>query len=203
MTRAPGRAEQSRRVYELDGYVACIQCGLPLRCTSGGSPKKPHSYYKDAARLRRLPCPAGGHLVVRTDVVRQQFGELLKGLQLPDNWREVIRLKMVEAAETVGIDRESMEREKERLKLKRSRILKQHRDGYLTDEELHGEMAAVELALRELASPDLNGVKFDEVIAAGERLPGMAALWDVATTEERHEIVRHVLEQGGCTMIWN
>jgi hypothetical protein len=35
------------------------------------------------------------------------------------------------------------------------------------------------------------------VIEAGEHLPGMAALWDVATVEERSEMVTIVLEPGG------
>ncbi len=38
---------------------------------------------------------------------------------------------------------------------------------------------------------------YDEVIEAGEHLPGMAALWDVATIEERYEMVTIVLEPGG------
>jgi len=197
MHHAAKRASGARRTYEFAGYIADIQCGLTLRCTGGGSRNVTHDYYRDVARTRRLPCPAGGHLTIRVDLVRAQFGELLKGLVLPEQWRETIRRKMVEAAEAAGISRESIEREKERLKLKRSRILKQHRDGYIDDEEMQGELAAVELALRGLESPDINGVKLDEVIAAGERLPGMAALWDIATSEERREIVMLLLEQGG------
>ena len=37
----------------------------------------------------------------------------------------------------------------------------------------------------------------DEVIEVGEHLPGMAALWDVATVEERYEMVTIILESGG------
>jgi len=40
-------------------------------------------------------------------------------------------------------------------------------------------------------------VKFDDVISAGEHLPGMAALWDEATPEERREMVMLLLEPGG------
>ena len=58
-------------------------------------------------------------------------------------------------------------------------------------------MAAVELALRQLEAPEVNGVKLDDVIAAGEHIPGMAALWDVATAEERREMVTLLLEPGG------
>ena len=40
-------------------------------------------------------------------------------------------------------------------------------------------------------------MKLDEVIAAGERIPGIAALWNVATPEERREMVMLLLETGG------
>ena len=90
-----------------------------------------------------------------------------------------------------------MEREKERLRLKRGRILKQHREGYIDDEEFEGEMAAVELALKALDVPEINGVRLEDVILAGERLPGMAALWSVATVEERRDMVSHILELQG------
>ena len=104
---------------------------------------------------------------------------------------------MMEVAQASGINVETAEREKERLKLKRTRILKQHRDGYIDDEELRGEILAVELALHELEMPEVNGIKLEDVLAAGERLPGIAALWNVATVEERREMVMLLLEPGG------
>jgi site-specific DNA recombinase len=82
------------------------------------------------------------------------------------------------------------------VKLKRWRILKQHR-GYIDDGEFEGEMAAVELALKALEVPEVNGVRLEDVIEAGERLPGMAALWSVATVGERRDMVTHILEVGG------
>jgi site-specific DNA recombinase len=66
-----------------------------------------------------------------------------------------------------------------------------------TYDEFYVEMAAVELALHQLQTPEVNGVKFDDVIAAGEHIPGMAALWDEATSEERREMVMLLLEPGG------
>jgi site-specific DNA recombinase len=81
--------------------------------------------------------------------------------------------------------------------LKRSRVLKQHREGYIDDDEFQGEMAAVELALHRLDAPEVDGVRFEDVIEAGEHIPGMAALWDVATPEERREMVLLLLEPGG------
>jgi site-specific DNA recombinase len=193
--RAPQRTEQARRVYEFAGYIADIYCGLPLRCQGGGDSK--YGYYKDVAKRRQLPCPAGGFMQIRVDLVRQQFGELLAGLHLPGYWREEVRRKMLQAMEEVGLDAQNVEREKERLKLKRTRVLKQYREGYIDDEEFQGEMAAVELMLRQLEVPEVNGLRLDDVIEAGERLPGIAALWDVATPGERREMVLLLIEPGG------
>ena len=143
------------------------------------------------AKARQYDCPAGGYLQVRTYLVSAQFGDLLQGLRLPPFWREIIREKMLEAARQAGVDTESIEREKERLKLKRVRVLKQHREGYIDDDEFQGKMAAVELALRALEAPEVDGVTYAEVIEAGEHLPG------IATPEERRDMVVLLLERGG------
>ena len=199
---APHRSEQARRTYEFSGYIVCVDCGLNLRCKGG----KRYAYYKDMAKARQLPCSAGGFMQVRRDIVSQQFGDLLRALDLPKYWREEIRQRMIEMLEKTGTDRETVEREKERLKLKRARLLKLYKDGYMTI-RFEGETAAIELTLHRLETPEMNGVSMDEIIAAGERLPGMAALWNVATVEERRGMVTHLLELGGlyydleCKMI--
>ncbi len=197
MYRASTRTEQVKRVYEFAGYIACIHCGLPLRCETGNTPDNPRAYYRDAAKARRIPCPTGGNLMVRVDMVHAHFGELLKNLSLPDNWRDLIRRDMMAKAFANNITPETVEREKERLRLKKIRTLKQHREGYIEDEEFEGEMAAIALALKKLDIPEVDGVTYDEVIEAGEHLPGMAALWDVTTPEERHEMVTIILEPEG------
>jgi len=135
--------------------------------------------------------------MVRIDLVDEQFGDLLKSLKLPENWREVIRRDMVAQALAARVTPETVEREKERLKLKKSRTIKLYKEGYIDEEEFQGEMAAAELALKQLDAPEVDGVTYGEVIEAGEHLPGMAALWDVATVEERYEMVTIVLEPGG------
>jgi site-specific DNA recombinase len=55
----------------------------------------------------------------------------------------------------------------------------------------------VDLALANLAVPEADGVRLDTIIQAGERLPGIAALWKVATVEERRELVTLLLEPAG------
>jgi len=135
--------------------------------------------------------------MTRIDIVHQQFGELLKSLVLPENWREVIRRDMMAKAFANTATPDTVEREKERLRLKKVRPLKQHREGYIEDEEFEGEMAAIALALKKLDVPEVDGVTYDEVINVGEHLPGMAAIWDVGTPEERVEMVMLILELEG------
>jgi len=193
MYSRPKRASAARRTYELAGYIADIQCGLTLR-VSGSSQR---TYYRDVAKTRRLPCSTGGDLLVRTDLARQQFGALLRSFTLPEDWRILVQRKMQEAVQAAGIDQDEQRRERERLKLKRTRTLKLYREGYMDESEFQSEIASVELLLKELESPPLNGVRLEEVVAAGERLPDMAVFWEVATPEERREMVMLLLEPGG------
>lgn len=197
MFRASDRTKHVKRVYEFAGYISCISCGLPLRCSTGNSPNNRNAYYRDAAKFRKIPCPTGGNLMTRVDLVHQQFGDLLKSLTLPENWRECIRRDMMAHVFSPSVTLETIEREKERLRLKKMRTLKQHREGYIADEEFHAEMASLTLALQKLDVPGVDGVMYDEVIEAGEHIPGMAALWDVATVDERREMIEHILEPGG------
>ena len=134
---------------------------------------------------------------MRVDVAREQFGALLQGVALPDHWQEEVHRQVIENLEKTSVFSEQLIRERERLKLRRSRILKQHRDGYISDKELHMEMAAVDLALMNVAIPEGEGLTLEDVIEAGKRLPALATLWQVATPEERREMVSMLLEPGG------
>jgi DNA invertase Pin-like site-specific DNA recombinase len=190
---APLRAERARRFYAFSGYIADIRCRLLLH----GQGDNERKYYKDVAKKRKLPCPAGGFLQVSTELVHRQFGALLAGLHLPDSWRENVRQQGIAVMEQADIDRPSVARERERLQLKLNRILKQHREGYIEDEEMQAELAAVVVAQSRLNPPTPDGLSLDAMIEAGERLPGIAALWEVATPEEQRELVTLLLEAGG------
>src|SRR6185437_11110569 len=114
------------------GYIADIRCGLTLR---GHGKEVLPKYYKDVANLRRLPCSAGGYLHVRAELVQRQFGELLACLRLTDTWREEVRQRVISVMDQAGVGSVDIARERERLRLKRNRILKQHREGFIEDEE--------------------------------------------------------------------
>ncbi len=131
------------------------------------------------------------------DVAREQFGAFLQGVTLPDHWQEEVHRQVVENLEKTSVFSELLTRVRVRLKLRRSRILKQHRDGYFSDKELHMEMAAVDLALMNVVIPEGEGLTLEDIVEAGKRLPALATLWQVATPEERREMVSMLLEPGG------
>ena len=62
---------------------------------------------------------------------------------------------------------------------------------------MRAEVAAVELALERLDLPTPDGLSLEAILEAGERLPGIAALWEIATPEEQREMVSLLLEAGG------
>jgi site-specific DNA recombinase len=197
MHHAPLRASKARRVHEFAGYIACSHCGLPLRSQRAASR---YDYYRDTAKARRLlPCSSGGNRGVKADWVRRQFGALLKSVALPEDWQELICQKLEEDEKGEEDKRKITDQEKERLKLKRARLVKLYKEGYIGEQEFRGEMAAVELTLRELEAREVRGVRLDHVLAAGEQLPGLATIWDAATTEERRQIVILLLEPGGLS----
>jgi site-specific DNA recombinase len=194
MQRAPGRARLARRVYEFAGYIVCAHCGLPLRSKPGARPTS--SYYRDPAKLRQLPCPLGGHRMVKAEVVQQQFGQLLDSIRLPENWQDEIRKQLTTLAlEEAG--RRAPEQEKERLLGKRARLVKLYSEGYLSERDFEAEVAAVDLALYQLEQPVLVGISWEEIQQAAAQLPQIRHLWERATTEERREWVIQLLEPQG------
>jgi DNA invertase Pin-like site-specific DNA recombinase len=195
MAGKPRRASSARRTYDFTDYIVCAQCQT-LLWASGGQQER--MYYRDPAKHRRLvPCPSGGNLLVRTDLVRRQFGDLLQTLNLPEDWRTQVQRHMQEKITSEGVDLEAQRRDRERLRLKKARTIKLYQEGYMEENEFRAEMASLDLLLRELEAPHLNGVRLEEVFKEGERLPDMAAFWDVANTAERHEMVIHLLELEG------
>src|SRR5215472_2901420 len=106
MHHAAKRPQRGRQTYEFAGYIACIHCGLTLRCQGHAVTK--HLYYRDTGKSRRIPCTTEGDLTIRADYARDNFGELLKSLVLPANWREIIRQQMLAEAKGAGQTEEAI-----------------------------------------------------------------------------------------------
>jgi len=194
---APHRAA-SAHIYAFSGYVCCAYCGTTLRATGQGDSK--YSYYKDTAKERHICCPTQEVRLVRKDRVIQQFGELLQGIRLSESWQEIVQQQLLEVLSNAGGSTETSGKERERLAVKRQRILRQHRDGYIDNNEFELEIASVDLALRQLdmaQTQAVEGLSLNDVIAIGNKLPEIASLWNIATAEEQREWVTLLVEPKG------
>src|SRR5712692_7529127 len=83
--RQPSKAAQ-RRPHEFSRLIVCAACRRPLRIIlPNGAP-----YYKDTSKVRKLNCPLPKDLSVRASVVIYQFGDILRSMELPVAWREIV-----------------------------------------------------------------------------------------------------------------
>lgn len=194
---APHRAA-STHIYAFSGYTSCVYCGTTLRATGQGGSK--YSYYKDTARERHIYCPTSDTRLVRKDRVTQQFGELLQDMRLPETWQAMVQQQLLSIYNDGGNHGTDFAKEQERLALKRQRILKQHREGYIDDNEFGLEIASVDLALRQIdAEEGQRGeeLSLDDILQLGEKLPEITSLWNKATVEEQREWVTLLVEPKG------
>jgi DNA invertase Pin-like site-specific DNA recombinase len=194
--RAPHRAARAH-LYVFSGTVVCAHCGMLLRVNGNGETK--YVYYRDTAAQRHLDCPVQGSRHMRQDRLLVQFGTFLQGLRLPEGWQERLRQQILEATPTAKAEQEGWEQEYARLMQKRQRTLRQHREGYISDEECAGEVAAVELALRHLHHQETKQM-LEESLALGERLPEIIAGWFQAAREEQRAWVQLLVEPAGMAI---
>jgi site-specific DNA recombinase len=190
---APHRAEKAVRIYEFSAYIICVDCLNNLRCKGG----KRHTYYKDMAANRQLHCSAGGFMQVRTDLVNQQFGELLKSLDFPLDWKDEVRQHLMELAVHSDTSREAVEIEKKRRLARKERVIELYMDGLIDREQMQKEISEIEVALKQLVTPQVEGISAEDIIRAGEELLGMAAVWNMSKVNERRDIVTMLLTLGG------
>jgi site-specific DNA recombinase len=102
-----------KRPYLLGGIARCHTCGRRLRAQGAQA----GDYYRDTTVLTGYDdCPYG-QSGVRAEVVHEQVGRILRGLRLPEEWRE-------EMAALVGEDEEvgTLRSRRERLIAERRRL---------------------------------------------------------------------------------
>ncbi len=188
------QAPISRHTHEFSRIISCSACGRSLRVDSN----KDTSYYRDTSRMRRLPCTAFGCLSVSSERVVQQFGFVLHNVLLPSTWREAIAQQCREISHDEGADQVVALRAE--LEAEQKRLVAAFAKGYITEDELDIAVARIRSELSALppartlqeAAEYLKGA-----IAAGEALADMASRWDMASSEERRDIVWALLNRNG------
>jgi hypothetical protein len=157
-----------------------------------------HVYYRDTSALRKLPCPAAGHLMVDAQLLMRQFGELLSSVTLPSTWRDAIAERCRGSGEPRDLERPKKRRAE--LEAEQQRLVVAFTKGYLPELDLDERVNQIRLELQRLPNPETKqdvGTQIAELISAGETLADMAGYWEVATAEERRDMVWALLPAEG------
>ncbi len=188
--------EAQKRPHEFSRIIVCAACRRPLRVTFGSN-GLPH--YRDTSLERKLPCSTTGSLSVRSTLVMQQFGEVLRSVELPTSWREAIAEQCQAAASAEDGDQERIRRRRTELAEEQERLIDVYTKGYLSEQALDEKMGRIRSELFALPVPEAKnpGKTTREAISAGETLERMADYWNEAMAEERRDMVWSLLNAGG------
>ena len=198
--RRPTKAAR-KRPHEFSRIIVCATCLRPLRVTFGNAGKSILPYYRDTSHERKLPCTTAraGFRSVRSSLVMMQFGDVLKRVELPDAWREMVTEICQSGGNQNNEEAQRIQRRRTELEERRKRLNMLFLDGHITQDEHNDQMQAIHTELFELSVPlvaDVEKLK-NMALSAGETLSTIADYWDEALPEERRDIVWSLLNGEG------
>ena len=143
------------------------------------------SYYREQRGTRQHDdCPADGRSV-RCEEIDAQVGELFGCLHLPDDWREENERGIV------NHDRRArMKRQRQALQKRLRRLTAAYQLGNVEDAAYISRQQALKDELAILRIPEV-----ESVVSAGELLADLRSLWRVASMEQRHQLLRPILDR--------
>jgi len=128
-----------------------------------------------------------------------QFGEVLRSIELPETWRELIAELCTAATNEEDHDYERIRKRRAELDAEQKRLSSLYRKGYISDQELDEQMDQIQSERFRLHVLEVKDTQkaIQEALSAGETLLDMADYWSEATAEERRQIVWHLLNADG------
>lgn len=187
--------EAQRRPHEFSRIIVCAGCRRPLRVAlSHGAV----AYYRDTSKIRKLDCPLPETISVKATNVIYQFGDILRSVELPERWREIIAARCSQGIDE-GEDTAQIKQRRAELETEQKRLVTAFTKGYMTEEELDKQVERIRSELFTLPLPveEDRETIMQRAISAGETLEDMAGYWGEATPEERRDIVGGVLMMEG------
>jgi hypothetical protein len=127
---------------------------------------------------------------VRADVIDAQIGRIIKLLRLPDNWQSAVK-NLLRKNE----DYTNPETERARIR-KQIRDMREMKSHGLYEGEDHVFWRDVEALQEELSR--LENIQEPTVNKAAKKLLDIQKAWDLATRQEREELVKMLLSRVGC-----
>ena len=172
---------RSSRLYLLKGIARCVFCGYPLWSETS---VPGYTYYREQKNSRTGVNCLGNGKAIRCDVIDSQMEEVIKSLALESSWRERIMAKMEAFS-----DHERVLRQRKAVSEKLRRLGKAYVDGVVSEGEYGVQRTLLNDCLNSLVIPEN-----DATITAGEMLENLGFVWSKATLEEKHRLLRTMLE---------
>ena len=189
-SKVPTR-QKTRHIYFVNGIIDCAHCGRSMRAQSS----RAHRYYREASRAKgRADCPMS-EKSVRAEVVDDQIASIMNLLRLPNNWENAVKSLLYQKEDITNPENE---RARIRKALRDLREMKKHG---MYDGEEHVFWRDVEELQEKLSR--LDATKEPAIRQAAERLLDIQGAWDLATRQEREELVKMLLERVGCDLQHN
>ena len=143
-----------------------------------------YGYYREQRNSRaEFNCLANGK-AIRCDVIDEQMDAVIRSLTLESSWRERIMAKMA-----VFSERDRIVKQRKVITEKLRRLGKAYVDGLVGEGEYGVQRMLLNDALNGLVVPES-----DATIKAGEMLENLGFIWERATLEEKHRLLRTMLE---------
>jgi site-specific DNA recombinase len=171
-------ANAASRVYPLTGVARCARCGGKVR----GANSAGYRYYRDPARDKGLDCD---QKMISADKTEDALGAFLRKLFLPQDWQERV-MEIIQ--EQIGAQRD-VARDKERLEGQLERVKQLFVLGDMSEFEYRSERDRLRTQLAILTPPAMPDLE-----QAAEVLQNFGKIWEVATLQERRQIVHSLLE---------
>lgn len=186
--RAPRSVSRKLDAYLLRGLVYCQACGRKMYAqrTQDGIAR-----YKDSSYFKRQVCPAselierGEGVMVKEADLAPQIEWLVKAFRLLPAWRERV-LDILASRD----ERRALEAQRKALEVKLERLKTLYVEGDLDLGEYRDRRDGLREELEALVVPQER-----EVLDAGQFLETMAAIWDEATLEERHDLLTAIFRK--------
>lgn len=190
------RKESEKKSHEFSRIVVCASCRRPLRVSYGNGAIP---YYRDTSVERKLPCSIQGIISVRSSLVVTQFGEILRAIDLPAEWRKVITEQIQITSESGDDEIQHAQQHRRELEAEQKRLLTLFTKGYIHEDELDENMERIRTELFALPMTIVKDTKelVQEALTMGETLGHIGDHWNETTPEERRDIVWSLLKAEG------
>jgi len=186
--KAPRSVSRKFSPYLLKGLVFCEACGRKMYAQTT---QDKIARYKDSSYFKRQVCPTsalierGEGVMVKEDDLAPQIEALVKSFQLLPAWRDRV-LDILASRD----ERRALETQRQALEVKLERLKTLYVEGDLALGEYRTQRDGVRDELEALVVPEER-----QVLDAGQFLETMAAIWDEATLEERHDLLTAIFRK--------